>query len=157
MPIDAEVLVAAALSPDDASQLRREFELVGLSVDLRETTPRRSLQDVAWFALAAVPFQPFFEKLAEEFAGDAYRRLRALAGAVSGRGKPQPGAPKVLLLQDPDTHVGVVLEPDLPDEAYKLLLDVDLSRVRRGPLHYDRYHRRWRSPLDEAQAGRSSG
>ena len=157
MPIDAEVLIAAELSLDDASQLRREFESVGLSVDLRETTPRRSLQDIAWLALAAVPLQPFFEKLAEEFAADAYRRLRSLASAVTGRGKAQPRSPKVLLLQDPDTHVGVVLEPDLPDEAYKLLLDVDLSRFPRGPLHYDRHHRRWRSPLDEAQGSRSSG
>jgi hypothetical protein len=155
MPIDADVLIAAELTPDDASELRREFESAGLTVDLRETTPRRSLQDVAWLALAAVPLQPFFEKLAEEFAADAHRRLRSLAGAVTGRAKAQPRAPRVLLLEDPATHVRVVLEPDLPEEAYRSLLDVDLTRIRRGPLHYDRHHRRWRSPLDEAEVGRS--
>lgn len=152
MPIDAEVLIAAELSPDDASQLKREFKAVGLSADLRTTAPRRSLQDIAWLALAAVPLQPFFEKLAQDLAADASKRLRSFVGAVLRRGRVQPQSPKVLLLQDPGTGVRVVLEPDLPDEAYELLLTFDLSRLRRGPLHYDRHHRRWRSPLDEAEA-----
>ena len=153
MYIDAEVLIAAELSPDDAAQLRREFESLGLSADLRETAPRRSLQEIAWFALAAVPLKPFFEKLAEDFATDAYQRLRGLAAAVLGRRAASSGSPRVLLLQDPDTGARVVLEPDLPEEAYEQLLDVDLSGIRRGPLHYDRHDRRWRSPLDEARAG----
>jgi hypothetical protein len=94
--------------------------------------------------------------MAEDFAADAYRRLRSLVGAVVGRDRAQPRSPRALLLQDPDTGVRVVLEPDLPDEAYRLLLDVDLSRIHRGPLHYDRHGRRWRSPLDEVESGRSS-
>jgi hypothetical protein len=153
MAIDAEVLIAVELSPDDASELRREFESVGLDADLREVAPRRSLQDVAWLALAAVPLQPFFEKLAQDFAADAYQRLRSLVGTVAGRGRTRSASPRVLLLQDPTTGTRVVLEPDLPDEAFELLLNVDLSRIHRGPLHYDRHHRRWRSLLDEEEAG----
>jgi hypothetical protein len=57
----------------------------------------------------------------------------------------------VLLLQDSTTGIQVVLEADLPDEASQKLLALDLSTIRRGPVHYDRHHHRWRSELDEAE------
>ncbi|MEU7811078.1 hypothetical protein [Pseudonocardia sp. NPDC049154] len=54
------------------------------------------------------------------------------------------------MLQDATTGARIVLEPDLPAHAYEQLLAYDLSSVRRGPLHYDRYSSWWRSELDEA-------
>jgi hypothetical protein len=60
--------------------------------------------------------------------------------------------PLVLILQDKTTGVQVVLEPDLPDEAFEQLLVFDLAAIRRGPLHYDQRRRQWRSELDEATA-----
>lgn len=157
MPLRADVLVADQISDDDAAQLVLEFEMVGLIAELREVPSRRSLADIAWLILAAVPLKPFFDQLAKESATDAYRRLKTLADKVS-RHRPQPSdeRPKVLLLQDNTTGVQVVLEPDLPDKAYEQLLAFDLSTIRRGPLHYDRHRRRWRSELDEADR-RSSG
>ena len=66
-------------------------------------------------------------------------------------------SPQVLVLQDSTTGVQVVLEPDLPDEAFEQLLTFDLATIRRGPLHYDRHCRRWRSELDEADTAVPSG
>jgi hypothetical protein len=48
MPIDTDGLIAADLSPDDASLVMREFGSVGLSADLPETPSRQSLQGMAW-------------------------------------------------------------------------------------------------------------
>jgi hypothetical protein len=39
----------------------------------------------------------------------------------------------------------VVLEADLPAEAYEALVALDLSVFRQGPVHYDRQRGRWRS------------
>jgi hypothetical protein len=47
--------------------------------------------------------------------------------------------PRVLLLQGSTTGIQVVLEPELPDDAYQQLLAFDLATIRRGPLHYDRH------------------
>jgi hypothetical protein len=55
-----------------------------------------------------------------------------------------------LVLSDPDTGLRIVLDADLPIDAYKQLCDLDLAKYRIGPLHYDQAHGRWRSELDEA-------
>lgn len=156
MQLPAEILIAAELSADDATQLVDDLEAVGLAADLREVAPRRSLEGLAWLALIAVPLQPFFNKLLENFAADAYVRLSALAARILGatRRRQQPTEPRVLLLQDPGTGVRIALEPDLPPKAFEQLLVVDLATIRRGPLQYDRYHGRWRSVSDEAAADR---
>ena len=98
----------------------------------------------------AVPLKPFYEQLAEEFATDAHRQLKTLSGKILGRSEERASSPQVLVLQDSTSGVQVVLEPDLPEEAFEQLLTFDLATIRRGPLHYDRHRRRWRSELDEA-------
>jgi len=57
----------------------------------------------------------------------------------------------VLVLQDTTTRLQVVLEADLPVEAYRQLISLDLAAIRHGPLHYDRQRSEWRSELDEWQ------
>jgi hypothetical protein len=47
----------------------------------------------------------------------------------------------------------LVLEADLPGDAYSKLMALDLSQFSIGPLHYDQARHCWRSELDEAAAG----
>ena len=156
MPLPADVLFAGKLSAEEAAQLAQEFEAVGLTADLREVSPRRSLGEIAWLVLAAVPLKPFFDQLAKDSAADAYQRLQSLVGKIFHGREPQATeSPRVLLLQDSTTGVQVVLEPDLPAEAHHQLLTFDLATIHRGPLHYDRYRHRWRSELDEADRSTS--
>jgi hypothetical protein len=158
VPLPADVLFAGHLSDHEAAQLAQEFEAAGVTAQVREVPPRRSLGDIAWLVLAAVPLKPFFDQLAKDSATDAYRRLKTLAGKVCRRSSPEmqrTELPKVLLLQDSTTGVQVALEPDLPDEAFEQLLAFDLAAIRRGPLHYDRHRRRWRSELDEVDQASS--
>lgn len=54
-------------------------------------------------------------------------------------------------VQDVATRLQVVLEADLPAEAYQAPVALDLSAFQQGPLHYDRQRGRWRSELDEWQ------
>lgn len=110
--------------------------------------------------------------LGNEAVTDAYRGLKALvtrirpgasADADAGSGAvpsardgvgvgvgTDAGEAVPLVLQDPGTRLRIVLEADLPEEAYAQLTRLDLTAFRIGPLHYDRALGRWRSPLDEA-------
>jgi hypothetical protein len=49
------------------------------------------------------------------------------------------------------TRLQIVLEADLPTDAYQAMVALDLSAFRQGPVHYDRQHGRWCSELDEWQ------
>jgi hypothetical protein len=145
----AKVLISGQISADEAVRIAAEFSSVGLTADLRVAAPRRFVGDVAWLLLAALPLQPFFNRLAEDFADDVHERLKTFVTRVLRR-RPAANRPKpVLMLQDTLSGVQVVLEPDLPAESYRQLLSFDLCIVRRGPLHYDLHRRRWRSELDE--------
>jgi hypothetical protein len=106
--------------------------------------------------LAALPLQAFLSGLGNEAVTDAYRGLKALVarirpgGSRSARDDIGAGEAVPLVLQDPGTRLRIVLEADLPEEAYAQLTRLDLTAFRVGPLHYDRALGRWRSPLDEA-------
>ena len=150
MPLGTDVLFAGQLSTQDASDIVEDFNMVGLTPELREVPPRRSLDNIAWLILAAVPLKPFFDQLAKDFAADAYRRLQILAEKVLRRLRPRNLSREVLILQDTVSGVQVVLEHDLPGEAYEKLLSFDLTTVHQGPLYYDRRRHQWRSELDEA-------
>jgi hypothetical protein len=85
----------------------------------------------------------------KDFAADAHERLRALIVSCAEIDRGAESARRVLVLQDSTTGVQVVLEPDLPSQASQQLLRFDLTTIHRGPLHYDRHRRQWRSELDE--------
>jgi hypothetical protein len=146
--ITAQVLVAEQISDHDAALLVAGCASLGIIADLRIVPPRRSLSEAAWLLLAVLPLQHFFGRLAENAADDIHERLRTFVNQVMRR---QPTKPekRVLVLQDADTGLQVVLEPDLPTESYRQLLRFDMTTVRRGPLHYDRQRRCWRSELAE--------
>ncbi|MGH3430202.1 MAG: hypothetical protein ACRDQZ_21980 [Mycobacteriales bacterium] len=150
MSLPTEVLIAETISAEEATQLVEDFETIGLTADLREVSPRRSMGDIAWFVLAALPLRPFLDKLAEDFATNAYERLKTFVTRLFRRRRSSTGMRQLLVLQDTLTGVQVVLEPDLPPESYQQLLHLDLSVIRRGPLHYDLRRGQWRSELDEA-------
>jgi hypothetical protein len=151
MPLSANVLLAGTISSQETAELLLEFEAIGLSADLREVSPRRSIGEIAWLALVLVPLKPFFDQIAKDFTDDSYRHLKTLVGKILGRRTQPRKSPQVLVLQDSTTGIQVVLESDLPEQAYQQLFGFDLTTIRRGPLHYDRHHNRWRSELDEQQ------
>jgi hypothetical protein len=144
----AHVLIAEQISDHDTGALVAGCKSIGITADVRVIPPRRSLSEAAWLLLMVLPLQHFFGRLAEDAADDIHERLRIFVHQVLRRRSAKPEK-RVLVLQDADTGLRVVLEPDLPAESYRQLLSLDLTTVRRGPLHYDRQHRRWRSELDE--------
>jgi hypothetical protein len=153
--LSTEALIAEAISAEEAAQLVEDFKTIGLTADLREVSPRRSMGDIAWFVLAALPLRSFLDKLAENFATDAYERLKVFVTRLLHLRRSSTGTQQLLVLQDTLTGVQVVLEPDLSPESYQQLLDFDLSTIRCGPLRYDLCRGRWRSELDEADKAAS--
>ena len=119
------------------------------STGLSRVPTRRGVGDLPWLVLAALPLHAFLGSLGTTLAEEASASLKRLVGHVRrAQGEAAP-PPSVLVLQDAASRLQVVLEADLPTDAYEALLSLDLSKFRKGPLHYDRQHRRWRSELDE--------
>jgi hypothetical protein len=129
-----------------------------------ETVPvhRGESAALTWIVLAVLPLQAFLAALGSKMADDAYAQVRTLVKRLAaGRHQP-PGAgparpPAPLVLVDRGTGLQVVLEADLPAEAYRQLTALDLSQFSHGPVHYDLGRGRWRAELDEAAPPLAAG
>jgi hypothetical protein len=148
-PLTAEVLVADTVSADREQEIAEAFRSLAIAVRTRMVPTRRGLGDLPWLVLALVPLQAFLSGLGSSLAADAHRGLTRLVSQVLKAGSEAPEPDRVLVLQDSATRMQVVLEADLPAEAYQQLVALDFSEIRRGPIHYDRQRRAWRSELDE--------
>ncbi|MGH3977318.1 MAG: hypothetical protein ACRDS9_28990 [Pseudonocardiaceae bacterium] len=146
-PLMAQVLVAAEVSAEDEGAIVEAFRALDVVAHTRTVPTRRGLDQLHWLVLATLPLHAFLSGLgsvAAKDVADAFKRL------VSAKPK-TPSSAQVLVLQDAATRLQVVLEADLPAEAYQALVALDLSEFQQGPVHYDRQWGRWRSELDEWQ------
>ncbi|MGH3795774.1 MAG: hypothetical protein ACRDSP_12895 [Pseudonocardiaceae bacterium] len=148
-PLSAELLLSSDVTEQQEQDVLTTFSRFGVVTRARRALSHRGPAELEWLVLAALPLQAFLSGMGAEAVKDVYAGLKRLVGRLPPPAGPvQHRAP--LVLQDARSGVRIVLEPDLPEQAYRQLLGLDLSRYRTGPLHYDRAARRWRSELDEA-------
>ncbi|MGH3916045.1 MAG: hypothetical protein ACRDTC_21945 [Pseudonocardiaceae bacterium] len=150
-PPTAEVLITAEVSAEEEQAIVGAFRALGVAVRIRQVSTRRGLEQLHWLVLAALPLHAFLSGLGSAAAEDVVHGIKRLVGRVLGGKRATASAGQVLVLQDAETRLQVVLEADLPVEAYQALVALDLSAFRQGPVHYDRQRGRWRSERDEWQ------
>ena len=150
-PLAAEVLVTAEVSAEEERAIVEAFHVLDVAARTRMVPTRRGLDQLHWLVLATLPLHAFLSGLGSAAAQDVAQGLKRLVGRVVGAKHKTASSAQVLVLQDAVTQLQVVLEADLPAEAYQALVALDLSAFRQGPVHYDRQRGRWRSELDEWQ------
>jgi hypothetical protein len=149
----ADVLVAETVSPEQEQAVAETLRSLGIAARTRVVPTRRGIEEVPWLVLATLPLQAFLTALASRLAEDAYQRLKELVGRVLHGQAERTGQRQVLVLQDAATRLQIVLEAGLPSAAYQQLVELDLSTIKQGPVHYDSRRGVWRSELDEATRG----
>ncbi len=159
--LTAEVLHDGRIGGDDEQLILAALTACGVAARVKVIPPRRDMQTLTWLVLISMPLQGFLSAVGEKLAADAYARFTRAVGRLLGHhrqseDRPGTGAPPVLALQDPATGLRIILESDLPREAYEQLCALDLSGYRFGPLHYDRTLHQWRSELDEADTAHTA-
>jgi hypothetical protein len=143
-PIAADVLVRPGMSTTDEYDVAEAFATIDVAATTRLAPTQRTLNGAEWLVLAMLPLQAFLSGLGSKLAEDAYHGLKDVVGRILRRSSPGRHE-RVLVLQDSATGLQVVLEPDLPAEAYRRLVKLDLSAFRHGPVHYDRSRNTWQS------------
>jgi hypothetical protein len=170
--VQARVILSSpgVLSEQDKLLMLDVLSDCGADACLETSEVRRGqTADLTWIVLASLPLQAFLSALGSKAAEDSYAKLRALvrrlatgrrthkaaspAGQETSTSSPPASSPAPLILLDNNTGLQIVLEEDLPIDAYRALVALDLSKFSLGPLHYDQARHRWRSELDEAAAG----
>jgi hypothetical protein len=143
-PIAADVLIRPGTSTDDEYDVVEAFTKMDVVATTRLAPTQRSLNGVEWLVLAVLPLQAFLSGLGSKLAEDVYYELKDVVGRILRRSNPGRRE-RALVLQDTVSGLQVVLEPDLPIEAYRRLVELDLSAFRHGPVRYDRSRNAWQS------------
>ncbi|MGV9877809.1 hypothetical protein [Streptomyces sp. NPDC003006] len=150
-PLRAELLLDREVPEDLSQELVAALDGLGAPpVRVRRALAHRGVADIPWIVLASLPLQAFLSGLGSEAVKDAYAAFKTVVRRTARPGAGAGEAARPLVLQDPSGGLSIVLEPDLPAEAYESLVALDLTEFTVGPLHYDRAQGRWRSFLDEA-------
>lgn len=144
----AELLLDRYIGSELETELVAMFDGFGFDTESRRELAHRDLSDLGWLVLAALPLQGFLTAIGEQAVKEIYSRVKKLGRHKEKRALEDRRPP--LVLQDADSGLQIVLEDDLPAEAYQKLIGLDLTAFRKGPLHYDRHQGAWRSELDEA-------
>lgn len=147
----ADVLVTAEIFTEYEQAIVEAFRALGVAAGPRMVPTRRGLEQLHWLVLATLPLHAFLSGLGSAAAQDVAKGLKRLVDRVICAKRKTASSEQVLVLQDAVTRLQIVLEADLPTEAYQALVTLDLSAFRQGPVHYDRQRGRWRSELDEWQ------
>jgi hypothetical protein len=142
--IAADVLVRPGMSTADEYDVVEAFATIGVAATTRLAPTQRTLNGAEWLVLAALPLQAFLSGLGSKLADDVYHGLKDVVGRILRQSNPGRRE-RALVLQDTATGLQVVLEPDLPTEAYRRLVELDLSAFRHGPVRYDRSRNAWQS------------
>ncbi|HEX6352952.1 hypothetical protein [Actinophytocola sp.] len=146
----AELLFDSDVTEDEEEHVAAVFTGFGYQIHSRRRRTHRGPDDLGWLVLAALPLQAFLSALGAEAVKDVYAGVKKLARRVPKAGTKATDGRIPLVLQDLQSNLRIVLEDDLPAEAYRKLITLDLTAYKIGPLHYDRHRRAWRSELDEA-------
>jgi len=139
-------MVSPALA-DDQVDLARMFRLLGVTPNIAVAPPLRS-GDLTWLVLASLPLAAFLNALGTKIGEESYAGLRELVVKASSRPRRIHGSPPALLLHDERTGTVIELDSNLPDEAYRALLEEDLSKNAGARLRYDVARRRWQAVVE---------
>jgi hypothetical protein len=142
-----ELLFDHDISTESADDFAAAFRQLGFITTTRRRLPHRGPAEFTWLMLAALPLHAFLSGIGGEAVKDVYAKAKQLIPAS----KKDRADQVPLVLQDTTTELKIVLDADLPAEAIRQLVALDLGAYHSGPLHYDQRKRIWRSELDEAK------
>jgi len=162
MRMRPEVAMDRTAVKEEVEAVRHAFAAVGIEADIHADIEYRGVGDYPWviyITVAAVPFLAAFGKAMGTQVGDAAgravvtgttegaRQLAAFVKSLYAARRLSPVPRGTVLLTDTEAHEHVVLTEDAPEEAYQLLLDLDIQHTRSGQIEWDAKAQEWRDPL----------
>jgi len=152
-----EVAIERSASADELADVRAAFADAGLNASVRASIEFKSAESDAIASLLVIgPITAFLSAFAGAAGKDAYHALKTFV-ARAGRRRHRPNTS--LWLQDSTgTHIDVVVGPDLPDNAYRAIFELDFTSLPSGAsVHYDEQIGKWMNVFEAKPVPRRPG
>ncbi|NUP17238.1 MAG: hypothetical protein HOZ81_14240 [Streptomyces sp.] len=142
-PTAAHVYFAPGTTPGQQAALYEGLAGLGVRAQGTVVGNYRSAT-LTWMVLVVLPLSGFLQECGKNLAQDAYRALKGVIGGALRR-DPEPAVEDhpALILEDTESTVRLAFTPDLPDDAFRQLFDLDLSTSPGRTLRYVSERNRW--------------
>ena len=143
MSAAVQVYAQQGVSADELAEVETALRELGLEPSSRVMPTRRGVE-ITWMVLIAFPAQALLSSTMDRLGAEAYEALKRLTGRILRRLRRDADGPRhALLLQTSDTGAKIRLEEDLPERAYRSLVEQVLHETGGGEWRYDRQQDRW--------------
>ena len=141
---ELEVILDDSASAADVAAVKEAFNDAGLMATVRPSFKRKGSGDFPWIVMASVPLTAFLTAFAAAAGKEAYKGLKKLVRSIWSTRTRTSGLSGSFIIVDRKSGVWVHLKPNIPDDAYSALAELDLESLRRsGVLVYDEDKKQW--------------
>jgi hypothetical protein len=141
---ELEILLDSSATPEEVGVVREAFTDAGLTAKVRPSYERRGTGDLPWVVMVSVPLTAFLTAFAAEAGKDAYKGLKRLVRTIWDKRTKTSGPSGSFTIIDIKSGIWVLLDPDIPDDAYSALSELDLDSLQgSGVLKYDKNQEGW--------------
>ena len=141
---ELEVLLDSSATPEEVGVVKQAFTDVGLTAKVRPSYERRGIGDLPWIVMVSVPLTAFLTAFAAEAGKDVYKKLKRLVRTIWDKRTKTSGPSGSFIIRDVKSGIWVLLDPDIPDDAYSALSELDLESLQgSGVLRYDKNQKGW--------------
>jgi hypothetical protein len=133
------------VSEAEKREVSEAFRSIGFEPGDIGLQERRSLGDHPWLVMASVPLAIFLKSFLEQAGHDAAEALRDFIKRIFHARRPSPKADGQFVLIDKDSGLWVTIVTELPIEACRKLMELDLSQLgdRSDALVYNTESGEW--------------
>jgi len=141
---ELEVFLDSSAPAEDVAAVREAFNEAGLMATVRPSYKRKGIGDFPWVVMISVPLMAFLTGFANAAGKDAYDKLKKPVCAIWAKRTKNSGTSGSFTIVDTKSGVSVLLDPDIPGDAYDALAKLDIDSLRgTGVLKYDKDEKRW--------------
>jgi hypothetical protein len=145
-----EVMLESTATPYEVAAVGNAFLVAGLDAKVSANYERRGADIYPWALFVLVPVGAFFKKIGEAAGEDAWKALKGLVRRLYEARRESPAPKGVVVLQSRgEFEEDIVLEDDLPDEAWEALIRIERRRTSSGYMRWDPSKGKWRDPSED--------
>jgi hypothetical protein len=141
---ELEVLLDSSAPAEDVAAVREAFNDAGLMVTVRPSYERKGIGDFPWIVMVSAPLTAFLMAFAAAAGKESYEGLKKLVRSIWAKRTKTSGLSGSFTIVDSKSGVWVLLDPDIPDDAYSALAKLDMDSMKRpNVIKYDKDKKQW--------------
>ena len=140
LPFDVEYVIDIRASQDEVEAVARIALEEGVPGEVRAALSQKSIDDIPWQVLILAPATLFLKGFFEEAGRSSYKDLRRFVSRLITAGGRDNGHVEIM---EQDSMTTVVFPPDIPEEAFAQLANLDLDNIEGKYWVWDKKQGRW--------------